>query len=333
MRSESRTFGILRPVSRMLPLRAISIGYAVPRRDFDAVAHSVFRSAVNLRPIHSTRLLTLLASNQPDLPQGIRLDAPADFSFEGLTTGGLVHCRNGLLQFENFSLTIQLTGARRWKCALSALEVDSAKPTVRATWSFVWDALNQRQRLSEVEIIADNLFHSSASTQTAIAHKAGETLRDLITATQRFDLADSSALRALIGLGSGLTPSGDDLLVGYLAGLWCTVCGKTERAEYIKNLRKKIVRLSHRTNDISRTYLYHAARGQVSSALVNLAETISRGENPERLLALAESAMQPGHSSGMDAVTGLLIGLIAWEENPQKASQPDLESLVCSTLL
>ncbi len=29
-------------------LKAISIGYAVPRMDFDATVHSVFRSAINL---------------------------------------------------------------------------------------------------------------------------------------------------------------------------------------------------------------------------------------------------------------------------------------------
>jgi hypothetical protein len=127
--------------------------------------------------------------------------------------------------------------------------------------------------------------------------------------------AASSSIEKLIGLGAGLTPSGDDLLVGYLAGLWCAVWDKSELAQSVSNLGKVVVRLSRQTNDISRTYLYHASRGQVSSRLADLAEVICRGQNSDRLLTTVASAMQVGHTSGMDAVTGLLIGLAAWEGN------------------
>ena len=287
----------------------------MPRRDFDAVAHSVFRSAVNLRPTQSTRLLTLLTSDQPDLPQGIRLDAPDDFSFDRLPTGGLAHCKDGILRFDNFPLTIQLTGARRWKCELSMLSADLVAPAVRAAWTLVWDAINQRQRLSKAEILAEELLHPNNLSRSVIARKAGKAMRDLIDATQRQDLTDTSSLKSLIGLGAGLTPSGDDLLCGYLAGLWSTVRGKSERAEFVKNLGKEIIRLSHRTDTISRTYLYHATRGQVSSALASLAKAITHKESSERLHALTESAAQLGHSSGMDTVTGLLLGLIIWDGN------------------
>ena len=71
------------------------------------------------------------------------------------------------------------------------------------------------------------------------------------------------------------------------------------------------------TNDISRTYLHHAVRGQVSSRLANLAEAISYGEDSERLLDIAETVMSVGHTSGMDTVTGLLVGLTAWENKPR----------------
>jgi hypothetical protein len=49
----------------------------------------------------------------------------------------------------------------------------------------------------------------------------GEVL-DLVESTRRYNLNDTNAVRTLIGLGTGLTPSYEDFLVGYLAGLWCT---------------------------------------------------------------------------------------------------------------
>jgi len=295
-----------------ISMQAISLGYAVPHRDFDSVVHSVFHSAANLCPANSTRLLTLLAPSQPDLPQGMRLDAPDDFSFDRLATGGRARCRDGILRLGE--LTIQLRGARRWRCDLPALGVDPAKPAISAARTLVWEALNRRQRLSGTDILADELLRPDRPPRSFVARRAGEAMRALVDVTRRNNLTDTSAVRSLIGLGSGLTPAGDDLLLGYLAGLWCTVRGKSELAEFAANLGKKVIRLSRLTNDISRTYLYHAARGQVSSALANLAEAISRGAALSiELHHAAEFALQIGHSSGMDAVTGLLVGLTAWD--------------------
>lgn len=293
-------------------LAAISIGYAVPGGDFDASVHSAFQSAINLRLSGGGELLTLVISSEADLPQGIRLDTPEGFSFEEFQTGEPVVCRDGILNFESSSLTVQLRGTQRWKCDLSGLETDLTNPATSAAWSFVWDALNKSQSLLNADIIADDLLRSDELAQTGVSRKAGEAMRGLLHVTQQYDVTDTAAVNALIGLGPGLTPSGDDLLVGYLAGLWCTVRDRSERAQFISSLGKTIIGLSRQTNDISRTYLYHAVQGQVSSRLANLAEAISQGESPDRLLDLAEAAMNVGHTSGLEAVTGLLMGLVAW---------------------
>jgi hypothetical protein len=291
-------------------LPAITIGYAIPNKNFDATVHSVFRSALNLRLNKKNKLLTLLVSSEADLPQGIRLDTPDEFSFEKFCVGEQVTCEDKNLRLN--SLTIDLHNARRWQCDLSALDVDTTTPSFSSAWNFVWDALNKRQKLSNAEIIAEELFRLDESARANVSRKVGEAMRDLVHATRRCELSDTSAIKQLIGLGSGLTPTGDDLLVGYLAGLWCTVQNKIERTQFIACLGKRIIRFSRETNDISRTYLYHAAQGQVSSRLANLAEAICSGENREHLLETAEAAMSVGHTSGMDAVTGLLVGLTVW---------------------
>ncbi len=298
-------------------LKAISIGDAIPRTDFDATVHSVFKSAVNL--ISGDTLLTLVTSNEADLPQGIRVDTPDDFSFEIFHAGEQVACSDNILRLS--SLMIQLSDAKRWKCDLPTLQADLKNLTMLTAWRFVWQILNQRQIESNAEIIAQDLFRADETIRTGVPRKAGEAMRGIFNATQQLNLTDTSPVRSLIGLGTGLTPNGDDLLVGYLAGLWCTVLGKSERIQFVTNLGKTIVDLSHQTNDISRTYLYHASHGRVSSRLVNLAEAISYGEDTDRLFAIAESAMRVGHTSGMDTVTGLLIGLAAWESQTMRIAR------------
>jgi hypothetical protein len=122
-----------------------------------------------------------------------------------------------------------------------------------------------------------------------------------------------AALRDLVGLGTGLTPSGDDILTGFLAGLWCAVRGKPERGAFLEAVAELVNLYASRTNDIARTFLCLAARGQVSSRLVDLAATICEGASPARVSAAAEGAMQVGHTSGMESVNGLLLGLAAWD--------------------
>jgi hypothetical protein len=292
-------------------LKAISTGYAVPRTDFDAIIHSVFRSALNLRLTRESNLLTLVTSREADLPQGIRVNTPDNFSFETFRAGESVTCRGDLLRFASSELTIDMRGAGRFSCDLPSLQANMTNPAVATAWRSVWQTLNERQIQSGAEIIAQDLFRSDGTIRTGVPRKAGEAMRRLFQSAQQYDLNTASSVRALIGLGAGLTPSGDDLLVGYLAGLWCTIQGKNERVQFVSGLGKVITGLSGRTNDISRTYLYHAAQGQVSSRLANLAEAICREENSD-LLATAQSVMQIGHTSGMDAVTGLLIGLVNW---------------------
>jgi len=293
-------------------LAATSVGCAVPRTNFDACVHSVFRSAANLCLARGGLLLTLVASSEADLPQGVRVDTPEGFSFESLPVSEPVICRDSILRFASSSVTIDLARARRWKCDLPALQADVADPAVAAAWQCVWQALNKSQLLFGSDVVAEDLFRSDETIRAGVPQKAGEAMRNLVHATRRFDLTATSIVGALIGLGAGLTPSGDDLLSGYLAGLWCTVRDRSERIKFASNLGKTVIRLSKRTNDISRTYLYHAARGQVSSRLAALAEAICWRKNPDHLLDTAETAMRVGHTSGMDAVTGLLVGLAAW---------------------
>lgn len=297
-------------------LSALTIGCAVPQPSFEATIHSVFQSAANLRLTKSGKLLTLVGSGDANLPQGIRIDTPPDFSFTELQVGELVACRNGILRIESISLTVDLARARVWKCDLPALKTDLAQAATESAWETVWRAMNQRQQNAGAEIIAENLVGRIGNPPyVSVPQKAAEAMQMLLKATQQFDLTAASPVRELIGLGSGLTPAGDDLLAGYLTGLWCAINEKPERQEFVSGLGRRIVRLSRRTNDISRTYLYHAARGQVSSRLAALAEAISQWGTGQSLLTIAENAMRVGHTSGMDAVTGLLLGLAAWRKS------------------
>jgi len=291
-----------------MQIQAVSIGEAIPRDNFDALIHSVFDTAANLCLVDEDRLVTLLVSEQYELPQGIRITQKTA-SLQSLTVGLLAACRAGVLRFESSPLTVDLRSAPVWKCHISNLNVDMQSTSAERSWSDVWQMLNARQRLKKAEIVADDLFQLSAGS--LLSQKISRPVMQLASSTGQFDIEGAiQAAEKMIGLGPGVTPAGDDLLIGFLAGLWSTSGKDQSRLFFIQSFGDRLMELAAQTNLISHTYLYHAIHGQFSSSLSNLAESIALGS--ENIQDIAETAMRVGHSSGMDSATGLLIGLSIW---------------------
>ena len=103
----------------------------------------------------------------------------------------------------------------------------------------------------------------------------------------------------LIGLGPGLTPSGDDYLGGVLVALrWL---GRSAQADSLWRWLEP--RLSERTSAISAAHLGAAATGQVHEALHEVLDDLSAWQPPDLHPGLARLDAV-GHTSGWDALAG-----------------------------
>lgn len=117
--------------------------------------------------------------------------------------------------------------------------------------------------------------------------------------------AAAEALCALVGLGIGLTPSGDDFLCGLLAGLlwrWGENC-PLHRA-----LARRLAGGRMQTNLISAAFLDCALRGQFSEAVIRFF-ALSPAASPQELNTCREAFGAIGHSSGFDTLAGISYGL------------------------
>ena len=111
---------------------------------------------------------------------------------------------------------------------------------------------------------------------------------------------------ALLGLGPGLTPSGDDFLVGMLVAL--SEMSGMEDCALQAGLSENVRRLAPiRTSQISTAHLLAACDGLASDALHRAVQTIlcNTPALADDLTALAAI----GHSSGWDALAGAVIVL------------------------
>ncbi len=288
-------------------IAAASVGEAVPRPDFDAVIQACFGRAVNLRLQGMNRLITLLISDHYELPQGIRISSSL-LPIAQLHVGTFAAARDNILHFDSAALIVDLSKASIWKCPVRHLGADMRASASTDAWRAAWDLLNERQRKEGTDVVAADVLGLRAGS--ILNQKLAGPINALISAVGRLDAdAASLAAQAVIGLGGGLTPSGDDLLVGFLAGLWAASGARRQRLAFMNHFGDTVLLLRSQTTEICDTYLLHATQGQFSSSLSNLVEAIARGDP---VTSAAEKAFRVGHSSGMDAATGLLLGLAAW---------------------
>ncbi|MBX9591874.1 MAG: DUF2877 domain-containing protein [Hyphomonadaceae bacterium] len=151
--------------------------------------------------------------------------------------------------------------------------------------------------------------HAPHSLVAAAALEPATTLAELTTAAASGLAMDVAATRLapLLGLGPGLTPSGDDMLGGALVAL--SMLGLHDLRYAIWSAIAPL--LATQTNAISAAHLAAAAQGQCSAALSRALEALMRGAAQELRLALPAVAAV-GHTSGWDALAGALVVLRAF---------------------
>lgn len=132
-----------------------------------------------------------------------------------------------------------------------------------------------------------------------MAHPA---LARMHAATRARDAAGClGAARPLLGLGPGLTPSGDDCLVGWLAGAW--TAGAEGRRLAAATGPGLLAAAGERTGPLSRAFLAAALAGQAAEPLGRFAAAPD-GPALAGLLAL-------GATSGADLLSGYLLARAA----------------------
>ncbi|HMA34920.1 MAG TPA: DUF2877 domain-containing protein [Chloroflexia bacterium] len=122
--------------------------------------------------------------------------------------------------------------------------------------------------------------------------------------------AAAAALTRLLGLGPGLTPSGDDLLMGLLAAwVWQRPGGRPAPGLVEAAIAAVGAAAPQQTNQISTRLLAHASRGILAAPALALGAAVLGGD-PAAVAAATPRLFTIGHTSGVDLTTGLLLAIL-----------------------
>ncbi|MDO5785731.1 MAG: DUF2877 domain-containing protein [Eubacteriales bacterium] len=255
------------------------------------VVHSVYRKTINLS--FGNRLLALQACGSPLSPLSLitnlyeaQMDALPIQPGQQVTLHPQMLCihisSSQTVPFDYSSCTAEdLTLSPALSC--------EEQETLTASIKYV---------LSKTDTKGfDSILHSGSPNADTLIHIAAKNSMEQALSLYRqkawADTADT--LSRLIGLGIGLTPSGDDFLCGVLAGL--ELFSRIE-TPFCQILRQRIRFHIDRTNDISGAFLSCACDGLFSRAVCGL-QTLP---SPD---AIFDAFSAIGHSSGIDTLCGI----------------------------
>lgn len=166
------------------------------------------------------------------------------------------------------------------------------------------------QLLSHVDEIAIGKM-SSTSNLNDIAKAVLPSLIDLSKAIRLEGIDDVKKIsRNLIGLGPGLSPSGDDVLIGLMIALWWFTNSLGGDIERVERINKAVISRMNKTTLLSQQLLRHAARGETNETVEILLDGIFMGES-EDIGIRAQRVLEIGETSGTDMMAGILLGLRA----------------------
>jgi hypothetical protein len=259
--------------------------------------HSMFDRVVNLEG--PCGLMAVAARSVENAPRTLVVDT-GDFRGHAIRVGGLVPQRDGRLRLG--CLTVRTGGARLWHGRLPGRhgEIVDPRPAIRA-------GLRVHGRPGGAFI--DETYSSSGDLITAMSVAVADGIDRLVRAASAPAGTAGSADRiraavgGLAGLGIGLTPSGDDVLVGaFVAGRWLG-----GRAGRVPDAGGRLD-FSGLTTALSAGTLAAAGAGQGPQSLHALLAAIAGGDRSRIIRATAALAAL-GHTSGTDMTVGVLTAL------------------------
>jgi hypothetical protein len=269
---------------------AVSVGPSAAIDGFRGSVLAVHRRSVYLEPLAAAPLLVVHDASQPHTPTSILVDTTRIGRWP-VEPGEVAAGRAGHLRLGR--LVVDTRQARRWEMP----EPPAAGPV----------SLELAHRLRS------HTDPASCAAATAVAEH--------LVACPVDAGAVRAALLPLVGTGPGLTPAGDDALVGMLAVLHRL--GRPDRAEsLLAAVSAALPPLLWRTTPISAHYLHLAIRGVFGQALLAVVDGVAdeAGPSPDALGRL----LATGATSGADALAGVVAGLAVLAQLPFSSELKDV---------
>lgn len=157
------------------------------------------------------------------------------------------------------------------------------------------------------------LYHMKSSHDQKLSNElvniAFPRILGIVESTLKGDISAAVANGIdIIGIGPGLTPSGDDFLIGFISVLFTIEPNrkiiKSLREEFLAGISNSV----NKTTFLSKEFLLYSLKGEFCEIFHNFYISLKNNKTDE-IINSTVKIIRLGHSSGSDTLSGIITGL------------------------
>ncbi len=295
-----------------LHLNAISIGTTANTRltqhEMGRV-HSVFQQVINIS-VHDN-LISIVGKRVGQGPLNIVVNFPHDLDLTAIVKAGDIVTLDETIRIDN-TLSITTNSTSIWEASINFQDLLHPVNVILSNIEVVKEVVLASKNLKGLGELIDHVNDmeiSSTYQLEPISKFAVPHISSLIRAIRlriSHDIIQSS--NKIIGLGSGLTPSGDDMLIGLMISM-IYISENVQGIDLdVEKISSDIISdITGRTTIISEEFLREAACGRVNEPVATLMEKILISGQKE-MRESAKKVLSVGSTSGADTIFGIILG-------------------------
>lgn len=265
--------------------------------------HSAFNAAANV-VFPGDAVLSLNAANSPRMPNGLELSSiSGTYPFTALRPGMPVIFGAQRILIEAANCSLDLAHCTQWDPHIARpaqLDRDSVVKNRKWLAGYLAASSSSSRHSQDTSRTSSSFFTDALKGCRPPSFAA---LED----DYHIDVLPMAC--RLCGRGPGLTPTGDDILAGWMAINWLLYGPQPRLLEAFQRILTVARRQTHL---LSRCWLGYAAEGNVALPIKALLETINSA-NETMLITATRMVLAMGATSGYDLLQGILLGLQVFE--------------------
>ena len=304
-------------MTSILRFKVVSIGIgvrsALEASDLEGEVVAVYTNSCYAK-FDDGQLVCIGNLSLDDGPLTVRVAFPLDRGLDtlGIRTGSSVHrASHGLKMDDSIWLDISDAGIWSPRKIESYASTDTIEHRANSVTARLGDIAPCAGLASLIKCAESLSRGEPAVINGQIAQLAHPRIKQLIGGIWSGNQSEIDAgISGLVGLGPGLTPSGDDLLGGMMIGLRAMEHTSPDLQIPLSYMERSINRIANsQTTAVSSALLDHATRGIGSASVHRLVQSLLQLDDSLRPLEESLRVSNSGHTSGWDCLAGLLIGV------------------------
>ena len=264
---------------------------------FSGYVHSVYHKAVNITCNTTGEMLTLLCNQMDNGPNSLIVDLRS-FENLGIEAHDWVRIKEDYLLIAS-RLNVQLPHSGLWRCDLPSFpdQTQMLKANLKVATEYMKHYGKHSGML--------RLCTTRGDIESTLTKMLDARVKGLLDAVAKGNSVNAFYYASrLVGLGYGLTPSGDDFLVG----LFTVMNMPNSPLQSFSKWCKQIVDAAYSfTNEISYATLIKAASGMVRESIVRFVMALIE-EYPQQMVKSLDRVLKIGSTSGTDIALGITSG-------------------------